>query len=312
MLSIRCYARSVAPAGESRALDRPRSSLPRYRCGVEEGDLVDLFAEEFDAEDTPAGEQLQLLTSIASLYEAKGLLRDGFAPPLWECCPNAAACWARAAPGTQPSDGEANGGIPLPWIGPAYRRGGVVVVAINLRNASGLMIEYVITCWPDGQLDTLSRGGSKPHGSDFAYRATRSAAALVDIAEGRRAEDHVQPTELPSYLRRTARLQAVKCSPHDGAMSDRTPEMRRNCPPFLLADEVDILRPGFILTVGSEPRDAMDRVDGYEYGGSAERLHHGTLRRPGWSARVICLDHPGARNAGWARGHEQMLKLLRP
>jgi hypothetical protein len=39
-------------------------------------------------------------------------------------------------------------------IGPGYRPGGVVVVAINLRDVSGLLIEYVITCWPTGQLDT--------------------------------------------------------------------------------------------------------------------------------------------------------------
>jgi hypothetical protein len=277
---------------------------------VDERALVALFADEFDAEDVPAGEQLTLLTRVASLYETKGLLRDGSAPPLWECCPNAGSCWARAAPGSQPNSGEANGGMPLPWIGPGYRRGGVVVVAINLRDASGLMIEYVITCWPTGQLDTLSGGGYKPHSSDFAYRSTRSAAALVDLADGRPAEDHAEPTQLAPYLRRTARLQAVKCSPRDEAMSDRTPEMRHNCPPFLLTDELDILRPGFILTLGGEPRDAIDRVDGYEYTGSAERLHHGTLRRPGWSARVICLDHPASRNGGWARSHEQMLKLL--
>jgi hypothetical protein len=39
--------------------------------------------------------------------------------------------------------------------------------------------------------------------------------------------------------------------------------MQRNCPPFLLTDELEIMRPAFILALGGEPRNAVDRVDGY-------------------------------------------------
>jgi hypothetical protein len=49
------------------------------------------------------------------------------------------ARWRVLAPGLGvPADGQWDSGISLPWIGPDYRHGGVVVLGINFNDANGL------------------------------------------------------------------------------------------------------------------------------------------------------------------------------
>src|SRR5438552_1766992 len=64
-----------------------------------------------------------------------------------------------------------------------YQGGGVAVLGINLRNASGLFVEYEIAY---RQLKSLGDGMQCLEGSPWAYRSVRSAAAVLksQAAEG--------------------------------------------------------------------------------------------------------------------------------
>jgi hypothetical protein len=274
-------------------------------------DLIARFrqSEVVDDVDIPRGPQLALLAELTELYEHEGLL--GREPrPLWDCCPNAGECWKRAWQ-HRPRSGVDVGGISLPWVGPDYRRGGVVVVAINLRDASGLLVEYAITCATagDSQITRLASGHRTAHHSRLAYGTARSAAAVLDSVTAREVSDSERPHELVEALTRTARLQAVKCSPADDARSTPTPAMRRHCPPLLLARELELLSPGCVLTFGDLPWRAIRNVPGYEETDWADHVSIGVLRGAEREATVYSLAHPAT--GLWDRGHAQLLAHLR-
>ena len=143
-----------------------------------------------------------------------------------------------------------DGRITLPWIGPGYELGGVVVIAINLHNASGLLTEYSIACSSAGTPEYPSQIGSfeasrkRAHRSQFAYGSIRTAAMLLDNLDGDAIRDRSDPFDLITPINRIARLQAVKCAPADDRRGSPTTVMRQNCPPLLLRGELAILQPG--------------------------------------------------------------------
>ena len=190
-----------------------------------------------------------------TVYQGRGLIRDGLAPPLWDCCPHAAACW-RAAWDARPAGGPEDGGISLPWIGPEYRPGGVVVLGINFNDANGLTRAYEIA--PE-DADEMAAGRRRVNygiheyrGSDFPYRSTRSAALLVDFLAGIPVTDREDPEAVARYVYQILRLQAIKCSPRSDDASKPTNEMWANCPPLLLEDELRIAEPGAIVGFGAD------------------------------------------------------------
>lgn len=254
----------------------------------------------------PSGHQLELVLRFAGLYESKGLIVDGETPALWQCCPNRDSCWGKAMD-ARPQLGDGDGGIPLPWVGPNYREGGVVLIAINLRDASTLPIEYWIAA---DQQYAFEEGQYQAHRSMFAYKSTRSAAVLLDLVAGVPIRDRTEPVDLVKPLRRIVRLQAVKCSPRDGGTSARTVEMRDNCPPLLLGAELEIAKPSAVLTVGAEAREGVQSLAGYTLVSSKPHLSRGDLRGNSWSADVFSLPHPGARWSGWEKGHLAMVAEL--
>jgi hypothetical protein len=155
--------------------------------------LTELFRQTavVDEVDVPRGDQIELLSTVAAMYAKAGLIIDGDAPPLWDCCPRSDECW-RTALDARPSRADGRAGIALPWIGPAYRLGGVAVVALNLRDAGGLLVEYAITCRTAGegsQLSCLAAGSRIAHRSRVAYASARSAAAIRDWIYGEPIRD---------------------------------------------------------------------------------------------------------------------------
>jgi hypothetical protein len=87
-------------------------------------------------------QRVRWLSKLSTIYGGHGVLADGFAPALQECCPSAPECWARAAQRRQPviaancGSGQ-NASIFWPWVGENYRRGGVCLVTLNLNHAEG-------------------------------------------------------------------------------------------------------------------------------------------------------------------------------
>jgi hypothetical protein len=277
--------------------------------------LIRRFAVEprvVDPPDFPQGEQLRLLTELQGLYEREGLIEDGETHPLWACCPHAADCW-RAPIAHRPSARNGRSGVALPWVGPHYQPGGVAVIAINLRDAGGLLQEYEITCETAGepsQLNRLAAGYRTAHGSRFAYGSTRSASVVLDWLEDRPIVDRDDAAQLASVLKRIVRLQAIKCSPHDGDRSSPATTMAHNCPRYLLEREIAVVQPAVLVTVGAAAWRAVYDMPGYvDADGGTERLSYGTLRIDGGRCWVFSLDHPVAGNR-WDRGHQDLLHEL--
>lgn len=284
---------------------------------VRQRDLIQIFREQqvVDPCDYPQGVPLRLLAETARLYERRGLLSSTKPEPLWRCCSYGRECWAKAAKprrGSRVNDGT----ITLPWIGPDYLPGGVVVIAINLHNASRVLTEYEIVCSSASSQETLSQissfeaGRKKAHGSLFAYGSVRSAAMLLDVLDGIAITDRADPTELVTPLNRIARLQSVKCAPDDDRRGTPTTAMVRNCPPLLLGDELSILKPRIILTVGRSATQAVRNVPGYETIPSRGVVKTATIPIADEICTVYSVAHPASAGA-WQTGHATLRRHLR-
>lgn len=257
------------------------------------------------------GSRLDLLASIAKIYEEESVLVDGEALPLWRDCACAAPCWAAFPEEWQPGRdlGDPwNGGIVLPWIGQYYEAGGVVVLGINLREASGLYVEYEIA---RRQLERLRAGHMKAHGSWWAYRSTRSAAAVLRSMAGNPDLDVADPVELAGTLDETSRLQAVKCSSKDGARSARTPEMKSNCPPRYLRRELAVVRPAALISFGQEAWRAVEVIGKIDESVGGEDFSRSTVRVDEVSFEMVWLHHPSSVGYLWQRSFDLLLTNLR-
>jgi hypothetical protein len=272
------------------------------------GELQTLFcAWGFPRERVPRGAPAKLLMALMRLYSDRGLLDVTNPQPLCEICPNAEPCWNTAR------DALREGEMCLPWIGPRYKAGGVAIVAVNpnlaTEDASELLLEHWISY--DRHIATLRRGDEYDERSRFAYGAYRSAAALLDALAGERVVRR-RPEELADAVLSTARLQAVKCVPKR-ASSTPTSDMWRHCPGMLLADELDVLRPGAVLVLGSKARGQLETLGGFEYDARcrSEAVWRGLLRRDGWQAQIYGVAHPGARQGVAQRSELALLRYLR-
>lgn len=278
-------------------------------------DALRAAIEDWLGPATVGAERLALLVELALIYEEEGVLKGGKSLPLWDVCACAEPCWSafpdKWKPGKDPGD-PWNGGIMLPWIGGEYRPGEVVTVGINLREASGLYIEYEIA---SGQLDALSAGHEKPHGSWWAYRSARSAAAVLQSISGHHdALDVANPVTLAAVLDQTARLQAVKCSSKDGTSSARTPEMRSNCPSRYLKRELAALRPRAIVSFGQETWDAISLIATIDERVAGEHFSRSTVHLNDLEIRfdMVWLHHPSDRGTGrWQQSFDLLLRNLR-
>lgn len=217
----------------------------------------------------------------------------------------------------QPHRRRVNSGqITLPWIGPDYEPGGVVVIAINLHNASGLLTEYAIVCSSAGtpenpsQIGSFELGRKHAHRSPFAYRSVRTAAMLLDVLDGATVRDRQDPLELTAPINRIARLQAVKCAPDDGQRGSPTDTMRRKCPPLLLESELAILEPSVILTVGKPAQQAIAQLPGYRRARTRGSVIRATIAISRETLSVYSIAHPTSP-AAWQTDHAALKRHLR-
>jgi hypothetical protein len=277
----------------------------------QEADVLAWFRRRrvVDEVDFPRARQLSALTEIARLYERRGLLRAGQALPLWEACERCNRCWAGAEP-LRPGIEHERSGVSLPWVGPNYEVGlGVAAIGMNLRDAGGLLTEYEISARSGGagsQTSCLEMGQKTAHGSPWAYGSLRSSGAVADWLAGQPIRDRTDPKELVAVLEQTARLQAVKCSPDDGARSTPTPAMVAECPSFLLSDELERLRPAAVVGFGLDVYDALGRLGAIADGG--DYLAWGRFETRGRQIPVFWLYHPSGRY--WSHSHAALLAHL--
>jgi hypothetical protein len=260
------------------------------------------------------GVRMTLIRRFMELYDEKGLrpLTRGGAV-IRDCCPNGTSCW-------KPGQIGSEGGVSLPWIGPHYRPGGALILGMNFNEAWGLTVAFKLALWEQEAFDRGERDmsyGERPgYHSNFAYRSTRSTALLVDWLEGKPVLEREAPEELPWALDRAVRLQAVKCSPtasgpHGNANGAPNNQMWANCVDLLLAEELDIAKPGAIVAFGRDLfwhlRPLLDSVPQAR----GPRLHAATITRPQFRSDVFFLDHPNARATKyWPTSLESLHRYL--
>jgi hypothetical protein len=254
--------------------------------------------------------RIQLLMSLARIYEQESVLDGDDASPLWDSCRCAESCWAAFPqdwqPGRDPAD-PWNGGILFPWIGAQYAVGGVTVLGINLRDASGLFVEYEIA---STQFECFEAGHERPHGSWWAYRSMRSAAAVLRSMAGDAQLDVQDPVALAPVLDETARVQAVKCSSKDGARSARTPEMNANCPSRYLRRELGVLRPRVLIGFGMEVWDAVDGIAEIDESVWGDDFSRSVVRIDDLAFEMLWLHHPASVGDTWQRSFELLKSNL--
>lgn len=266
--------------------------------------------EDWLGRDAVSPERLDILEALTRIYEDELVLADGRALPLWSACACGPDCWRGLPESAKPDrhrDDSSNGGIVLPWVGAHYAPGGVAVLGVNLREASGLFVEYEIA---SGQLEHLSAGGYKPHGSWWAYRTARSAAAVMRSMAKEAVIDVTDPAHLTTMLDGIARVQAVKCSPEGVGRSDRTHAMDANCPPRYLGRELAVLRPRALMAFGQETWDAIERTGVIEESVWGDDFSRSSVSVEDLSFEMFWLHHPADIGDRWQRSHNLLLSTL--
>jgi hypothetical protein len=284
-------------------------------CAVTLDALRDVFADwpkvwpGYIALSPPTDAQLELLVPVVELHQDEGVLRGDLT---WtsprDSCPDGPLCWA----GCPTSSYEHHGGAPLPYVGPAYRAGGVAVVGINTNDATDPLVEYDIT-ERDIAAFRAGRTAGASSRSKFAYYTARSAHALITARTGGTVTDEENPAALVDAVLATARFQSVKCSPLNEMRSQPTAPMATNCPPRFLQRELDLLKPRVLLAFGQPVRWALARI-GAEISDERADLGVGTLARDWGTVEVYCLHHPAAHAPhNWHASQEQLInRLARP
>jgi hypothetical protein len=254
--------------------------------------------------------RLALMAALLGIYEDAGVMGAGDGLPLWHACACASSCWASVPPEWRPGwnpTHEGDGAIALPWIGRHYEPGGIAVLGINLREASGLFVEWEIAY---GQFLALETGGQRAHGSPWAERSCRAAAAVFRSQAGRPDLDADDARELARTLDRIARLQTVKCSPRDGGRSGRTDPMKCDCPPRYLRRELAVLRPGVLLSFGLETWDAVDLMGSIDESVGNEYFSRSAVTIDDLTLEMLWLNHPSGRGDRWQASYRLMLEEL--
>lgn len=259
--------------------------------------------------------QIKLLTSCFELYQERGLhslTRAGYERALCSICPSRAGCWPGDTAKTE--HGHNDGVISLPHVGRRYTAdgSGVVVLGLNFYDYAGLEANISLVAWEadafrDREVTVATYDNQDGYrGSKFAYRTTASATTLSRALSGVATDAPLSGGEMAATLSQIARLQTVKCSPRHN-YSKPNSAMLRNCPPLILADELDVLKPGHVLVFGNDAFWALRRLPGFEMLDWLPNLKRAAIGRDWGTAEVWGLYHPAARNSHlWERSEDAL------
>lgn len=282
-------------------------AIPQDSGGSERPRTTDELADRFRSygyarkEQIPEGEQARMLLGLLDVYERVGLLRKGRPVALCQICRHAKTCWAGAMPGTsrEPNgpfgEDDEDGSVCLPWVGPQYRPGRLVVLGINpniaRRDYTDLLIEHGIV-W-DHWIARFREGLRAEGGSRFGFGAMRTAAGLLDVLDGKPVRAR-EPEELVHTTTRVARIQAIKCVPRR-SRSQPFPPMWNRCPTLVLRHELEVLEPRIVLVFGDKPAAVVSQLRGFR-GGHMPGLpaFRGRLELDSSAIDVYALPHPAA------------------
>ena len=263
-------------------------------------DVATVLRTQFAATDS----QIAGAQAIGDFYASRGLLERSASRPLYEACVCGPECWNGAAATEVPRPEEA--GISLPWIGPAYSKHRVAILAINFVAYGGLWANWEIKA---RELHGLRAGAKKVHNSDFAYAIASYASAVIASLDDQDLEGHGLPTpeEGARALAGCSFLQAVKCAP----LRERSipfEEMTLNCPREYLLDEVCLLRPSTLIVLGDWPLQRLRTLCRSHDWDHTRELDRGWIELGGQRIDVVGCYHPGYR--GWRRSFNALIRSL--
>ena len=268
---------------------------------------VDEFRDELVQKHAPTEQQQGTVDRLLDLYERSGLLPGGRDEPLYDTCRNAEVCWEDA-----PRPSAEHAGISVPWVGRDYAEWRICVIGLNFHNYGGLAAHWRICA---SHVKAMQAGGQGKNGRFFATGAM-SYARAIELSISRQLADGWEtpsPADLAETWEHCAYLQAVKCAPA-GNRSRPTDAMCSNCPPFLLAGELEILAPSAVILLGRTTlRDIvrpMLPVRWVESPGHFERDEFSLL--DGAGAELFSCNHPSTNNrAFWRSSLSEMVDSLR-
>jgi len=219
---------------------------------------------------------LAFYPAFKTLYShGLGLIsKAGGCLPLHRACPHSLLCWRREVGRPLPPSSH----IYLPWIGPQYRRSGLLVLGHNMNDAGGLGVCYEGT--PIAQRELLStqrvRYGKQTYsGSLFENWMLASAQTVLMRLDLAPFENDAELESAAQKVRHPKRAQfvggydliavtnAVKCGPRPrkaNSTGSPTTEMQNRCPTFILEREITILQPRVILGLGKPVKDMLERL----------------------------------------------------
>lgn len=221
--------------------------------------------------------------------------------PLHSSCVACATCWASGSsqvPTRWPNT------LHLPFVGGNYATTRLIIVGQNFNGYGGLMSKIGL-CIRAQSL--LHRGYRRlrfenPYtayrGTDLYHRASVYAAVILRD-NWSLAGDEVMLDSTPldrsgralaAVFDDVAMLNAIKCSPDDGARSAPLPPMYQTCPEHYLRAELEILEPRILLLLGLwMPRDLA-----WLGAREIDRERNVALYDTGIGSRAICVPHPAS------------------
>lgn len=254
----------------------------------------------------PTPQQLDAVEALLDAYTDRGLLPLEQDEPLYDVCPNRESCWQGAA--RPPAE---RAGLSVPWVGREYTKWRICVVGLNFNNYGGLEAHWRVC---ESHVRAMSDGKDGKNGRFFA-RGAMSYARAVELSMSRalaQGWDGEPPQALARSWHRCAFLQAVKCAPV-GNRSRPTRHMCSTCPPYLLADEIEILAPRVVILLGrTQLRDVVRPMLPVAWGESPGSFERDRFQlRDGSVAELLSCNHPSCHRNNWRACLSRLVESLR-
>lgn len=225
---------------------------------------------------------LPLDADFKGLYEQLGFMNQGgTCHALHEVCSHAQACWSSVDPSGRPAACSEASQIYRPWVGSEYD-GNLLVVGLNMNGWGGYDAYFLDSGLPRAakelERQNLTFANEHYRGSFFQTRMLACAwhvlrllglptpfAGMEEIADVAANPGHPKRKAFPTGYARIALTNAVKCGPVGSAAHVNgapTGGMRERCPSYVLQQEIQILQPRAILTLGRDATGAVAQLRG--------------------------------------------------
>jgi hypothetical protein len=227
---------------------------------------------------------------------------------IWDCCPKGADCWRTGV--KRPVTMHAR----VPYVGPRYPSGRVLLIAMNGRNDGGVDSEL-------REVPTIAgrfANGLSDWGGQFTYKTAVVASILASARRGELSMlSLARPENVVDDWLASAKLQAVQCSP---VTPDRrngpTRHMWRNCPPLLLERQIQIMEPEVVVLLSEPTHRAVQHLPNLRvhwrssWAENSRCFARGTCCPGTTPVPLFALNHPSAFGTAWGDSIRMLIDSL--